>query len=60
MRVRIAIVVLKKQEVLHTLSSCLSLQLSSMQTHLPYVTVICGLSGSTIFIHFISGKVKYA
>ena len=53
MRVRIAIVVLKKQEMLHTASSFMSLQLSSMQTHLPHDIVICGLSGYAIFIHFI-------
>ena len=60
MRLPIKIVVLKKQEVLHKLSSCLSLHLSSMQTHLPYFIVICGLTSSTTFFHVISGKVQFS
>ena len=59
MRVRITIFVLKKQEVLHTPSSCLSFQLSNIQTHLPYFIVICGLSVSIIFIQIISGKCNF-
>ena len=57
--VHVAIVAVGKQELLNIMSVCLYYCLSypACKLHLHY-TVICSLSGSTIFSHFlINGKI---
>jgi len=57
-RVRVTIVAMDKQEVIHILNVCVcvcvcvcSVSYPACKAHAPYYTVICGLSGFTIFLH---------
>ena len=54
-RVRIIIVAVEQQEVLHILSVCVcSLSYPAYKARAPYYIVTCDLSGCTIFFHIIS------
>ena len=46
-RVRVTIVAVQKQEILHILSVCLQ-PYSAFQSHAPHYIVICGLTGPTM------------
>jgi hypothetical protein len=59
-RVRVTIVAVEKQQVLHILSVCVcSLSYPARKAHSPYCIVICGLPGSTIFFFTLSHKRYY-
>jgi len=54
-RVRVTILVVKKQYVLHILHVCVcSFSYTACIASAPYYVVICSLSGSTIFFHITS------
>ena len=54
-RVRVTIVAVEKQLILHILSVCVcSLRYAACGAHAPYYTVICGLYDSTIFFQILS------
>jgi hypothetical protein len=51
-RVRVTIVAVEKQQVLHTLCVC-SLSYPACKAHAPYYIVICGLWLHQIFRHYL-------
>jgi len=53
-RVRVTIIATEQQRVVHTLVCVCSLSYPPCKVHVPYYTIICGLSGSTTFFHAIS------
>jgi hypothetical protein len=52
--VRVTIVVVEQQEVIHIMGVYLQPSYSVCNAHAPYLIVICGLSGSMVFFHIIS------
>jgi len=66
-RVRVTVVAVQQQEVLHILNVCVcvcvcvcSLSYPACKVHTPYCIVTCGLSGSIIFFHIVSIMLRFS
>ena len=61
-RVRVTIVAVEKQDVLHILSTCtyFCLACPAWKSQSPYYIVICGLAGSTLIFRIISYMARFS